>query len=424
MKPISSLGGYRPLLANRGFLTLWLAEVISTFGDAIFRVALLFKVTTLTSSPLALSAVIAAQAAPAIILGPLAGVWVDRLDKKPLLVTNDIFRALLLIAAVFSDQLTTLIIISALVSASTSIYHPARLAVMPAVVGEKNFMSAASLTQGTQQALHLVGPGVGGFLIALGSAQTWLDGSRLVFALDGLTFAISGLLILATSLPKVVSTSKTSTFFQDFRSGARVITKTPVLRWLSILFGAALLVVGGTTVLSTDYIRNVLLASPLQFGLIQSTMALGALVTTLAVGYWGERAPKLKLILWSLVGIGLVNLVFFIRPGIFICFAWALALGISDGANNTPFITLFISHTPQALRGRVMSFFTAMLRVTALTGLTLAGALAAQFSSAVILGMGGVALLAVAATAGLVPQGRALIRQEREERHEGLPVAG
>lgn len=404
------LGGYAPVLSNRTFLSLWLAQLVSSFGDAAYRVAILYLVTELTNSPLALTAVVIAQMLPAVLLAPLAGVWVDRLDKKRLLVTNDLLRFLVLLGVTLSRDLAALVCFSALLSLSTSIYQPAKTTLLPAVVGEEHFVSAASLSQTTIQSMSLIGPGVAGAIIAVGETLNpgGLSGAQLVFAVNAFTFALSGLIILLAPLPRLHSAAANSRFCQEFKAGAAYIFSTPLLSFLSVLLSVSVLTMGGISVLMTDYIRNVLAASPLQYGFVQSIIAMGTLISLTAVGYWGKRAPLLNVLMAALAGFGLANLLFFFSPGIAAVMVWALLIGLSDGATDGPFVGLFVRNTPVEKRGRVMTFFTSFMRFTALAGMGLAGIFADLAGSGMVLAGCGAFMLATVAVASTTNTWRSL----------------
>ncbi len=191
---------YVRLALNGSFSAMWVGQLISLFGDRMHQIALAFLVLTATGSPLAVGLVFLAATLPNLLLGPIAGTFVDRWDQKEVMVVSDLLRAscvlLVPIAAV-----TNLALIYPLVFIVTSIsifFRPARTAVLPRIVAEDELLTANSATWIAETLADVVGYPLAGLFVAfLGRALP------LAFWLDAATYVASALLIATMAIPKV-----------------------------------------------------------------------------------------------------------------------------------------------------------------------------------------------------------------------------
>lgn len=390
------LGDYGPLLKNSRFLRLWLAQAISNFGDAVARIALMVLIASKTSSAAAISMVVACQAVPAVFLGPLAGVLVDRYNRKTILVACDVLRMGFVIGIALASKLWLVYLFSFLLGAASCFYTPARSALIPEVVGEDIYAAARSMTQSTYQLMLIAGPAAGGILVGLGGYAT-------AFWIDALTFALSALIIISTALPAHAAGHKITKITSGFSEGIREILDNKALTFLLASLASIMLVAGGYSVLLVDYVNNVLGATPAQFGMVESLLAAGTLVSALVVGYYGRRLRRGAVIFNSMTVLGLWSLLFLVQPKLWAVAAWALVLGAVDGCADVPMSSLLVELTPAEKRGRIFGVYAALVRATALFGLMLAGPLAELIGTGQAIAVLGAAIALIGAGARLVP---------------------
>jgi len=182
---------YARLATNGPFSAMWLGQVISSLGDRIHQVALVFLVTRATdSSPLALGLVFAAMTVPSLLVGPVAGAFVDRWDRKRVMVGSDLIRAALVVeipaaAAIHVGLVMALVFGLAVVS---SFFRPARVCAVPQVVADEDLLSANSAMWIADTVSDMVGYGLGGLFVAfLGSSLAlafWIDGASYLASAD------------------------------------------------------------------------------------------------------------------------------------------------------------------------------------------------------------------------------------------------
>ncbi len=379
-------------------MLLWVGQAISNLGDAVFRIALLILVTEVSSSPVALTIVLVSQSLPVILLGPIAGVFIDRWDRRKVMLVSDLLRAMVVLLFIWSNNMATMIIFAALLSVLSTFFTPARMSLVPDVVGKEHFLAASSLTESTMYVVSLAGPALGGMLVGM-------LGTGVAFWFDSATFLASAacMFMMGSVCRTSGSKQRNSSFRHDLSAGMQVIWDSQVLKFVIASFCLVLVVFGGLNVLLVDYVRNGLQASPRQFGVMESCMFAGVLISTLLVGAYGQSVRKGTLIFRSLTVMGLVTTVYFFRPSLLTVYVWAFMLGAADGPTSLPVHLLMVESTTSELRGRVMSVFGSLVRVAGVVGVSLSGVLAARFGSDLVLAAGGLLLAVVGLLAQFHP---------------------
>src|ERR1035437_2520396 len=202
-RPKGALGNpYVRLATNGPFSAMWLGQVISSLGDRVHQVALVFLVARATNnSPLALGLVFAAMTIPTTLVGPLAGALVDRWDRKRVMVASDLIRAAVvcLIPVASGLNVGIVVVLVFVLEAVSSFFRPARAAALPQVVPDEDLLTANSAMWIADTAADLVGYGLGGLFVAfLGSSLA------LAFWIDGASYLASAALVAAVVIPPIV----------------------------------------------------------------------------------------------------------------------------------------------------------------------------------------------------------------------------
>jgi MFS family permease len=334
------------LLKNVRFMQLWVGQGISFVGDAVSMVALVVLVVQITGSASAVGGALVARLLPTLA-SPLAGVLADRLDRRVVLVTSDLVRAVLVLGMVFARDLVVLYALAFLMGLARTFFNPTIRAAFPSVVGEGDLTRANSLISGTFSISITVGPALGGLLVAS-------SGVSAAFLLDAVTYLVSAAFLSRIPLPRPQRDSREG-FVQELRTGLSYLAGARVP--LAIVVGAFL------TILATD------IATPAQVFLAKETFGTGDVGYGLLVSLWGVgmvAGSALTAVLGDRVN--LIPLYFF---GIFV---WALALagtglsptfiialgaltlaGVSNGIDNVATDTILQKQVPDVLLGRVFS---------------------------------------------------------------------
>ncbi|HBK84624.1 MAG TPA: hypothetical protein DDZ53_01175, partial [Firmicutes bacterium] len=314
------LGGYTALVGNRRFLVFWVGRTISSLVDAVFRIALLLMATESSSSPLVLGAIVGSQTMVGIVLGPIAGVFADRHSRKQLLVIGELLKLLPLLLLMSSFSVNSLIVAAVITTIGGSVLAPARASLVPDLAGEAQYLAAASLNELATSIVHLLGPLLSGLL-------TGKFGIKLVLAvIAGIRLLVLVTLALLGPLPAVVKRKdvQQTSFWLQLRAGLAAITHNRTIVMVVAVLLPVTIAVGALNVIQVDYVRNVLQVDAKQFGLVESLMAAGVLVTTFLLGLYGQRLNQAKLLFNSVILTGAVTSVFLLSPSLYFVYCWAL----------------------------------------------------------------------------------------------------
>src|SRR5690242_9125477 len=178
------------VLRQRNFALLWLGQFISMTGDWVLFITLPFYVYQLTGSALATGGMFIMQSLPRILFGSLAGVFVDRWNRRWTMIASDFSRAaiLLLLLLIHTSSLLWIVYVVGVLETTISLFFsPARSALVPLLVGEEHLTEANGLDMVSDNLARLIGPSLGGILL------TWLGAMTSVALADSFSYVFSGL---------------------------------------------------------------------------------------------------------------------------------------------------------------------------------------------------------------------------------------
>ena len=159
------------LRRNRNYRFMWAGQIVSEIGDNFNNIAVFALAMALTHSGMVVTGVLLARAIPAITFGPLAGVLLDRFDRKRIMIASDLVRALValgFILAVTSHRIWVLYVFSALLMVASPFFTAGRSAILPTIASPAEIHIANSLTQTTRWLTLTVGTFLGATIIAVG----------------------------------------------------------------------------------------------------------------------------------------------------------------------------------------------------------------------------------------------------------------
>lgn len=240
--PVAGSTGPEPpepaLWRDRSFLAVWSASTVSIFGSLITRTALPFAaILVLNAGPLEISALRSAELIAGLVVGLVAGAWVDRLRRRPILIWADLGRAVLLgsipLAFVFNVLgLPQLIFVAFAAAILSTFYDVADNAYLPTVVSRRKLIAANSALTATGSVAEVSAFGIGGFLIELFTAP-------IAIAIDAVTFLVSALLLgtIRKKEPPPTPHADREPVLQEIREGIRIVVHSPLLRALALSHG-------------------------------------------------------------------------------------------------------------------------------------------------------------------------------------------
>jgi MFS family permease len=243
-RPTAAPLGIRAVLRIPDFRRIWAAQAVSDVGDGLTNLTLLLVAINLTGSTAAVALMAIALALPAIVVGPIAGVYVDRWDRRRVMLASDLARAAIVlgfIAVGSADQLWLLVVLAMAHASVATFFAPARMALVPRIVPEAGLMAANSLAQITRVIANVIGASAAGVLVGV------VDVAWPAFVVDSLTFVLSFLLILGVRTSGQVDLAgdaprQRGHVGRSLREGLALVARSRLL--LGTMLGAAVTMLG------------------------------------------------------------------------------------------------------------------------------------------------------------------------------------
>lgn len=384
---------YRQLYANRSFMALWLGQMISFVGDYFYWLAVPIMVERLTGSALMVGLSVITTALPMLLLGPVAGVFIDRWDRKRTMIAADVLRALLVLPCLLvrtPDQVWIYYVVGFLMSCVSRFFFPAQNAVLPLLVkGKSDLLAANGMMQMVQTVGLIAGPALAGFTIGL-----W--GEQIAFIVDSASFLVSAAAIMTMTVPrttqgKQMPGGQVAAVWAEMREGVAYLFGNRTMVGILGCMAVVQLGLGAINVLWVPYLQRTFGVGATGLGIVDLAQGVGMVLSGLGLGLVAARMNRPAMAGWAIIAIGL----FLGAMGLAPAFGWVIALSFAVGLVLVPgqsaLMTMMQLAVPDLKRGRVGS---AMNALTMAAGLASMG-IASVFSEAV-------GLRTVYAIAGLV----------------------
>jgi MFS family permease len=382
---------------------LWLGQTVSFVGDYFYILAIPIMVEELTGSALQVGLSFMASALPMLLLGPVAGVFVDRWDRKRTMIVADLLRALLVLACLLvrtPDQVWIYYVVAFLMSSVSRFFFPAQNAVLPLVITDRNDLLAANgLMQIVQTVGLVVGPATAGFAIAL-----W--GEQVAFFVDSATFLISALAIMIMVVPHTTAgrqkteESELAAVWAELREGVVYLFGNRVMVGVLLCLAVVSLGLGAINVVWVPFMKRTFGLGAEGLGAVDAAQGIGMIAGGLLLGFMTTRFRKRPLAGWSIVFIGgmiaLVGLspafsLVHLFPGLAVSapveemtvgqrllsmplmlLVYSLLLGVALVPAQSTLTTMMQLAVPDLKRGRVGSAMNALTTVASLLSMVAA----------------------------------------------------
>jgi MFS family permease len=369
-------------LRQRNFAFLWLGQLISLVGDWVLFVALPFYVYSLTGSTLATGIMFIVQTIPSIFFGSVAGVFVDRWDRKRTMLIANLAQAITLIPLfiVHSQQWIWIVYIFAFIEALISqFFDPAKSAIIPNLVDEEHLLAANSLNSMSQELTRLIGPLLGGLLLGL-------YGINSVIVVDTASFLISAGMIALIVLPHntnqpqeqnetIQPLASIGKVWREWMQGLQLVRKQQLIFGIFVVFGVAMVGEGIIEVVLAAYVKHVMHGNALVLGWLMTAQAVGGILGSLIIVQLSKIIHPTRLIPLSAMIFGPLILVIanipvlpVVIPIITICGAAVIGFFVS-------MITLLQSNVSDQYRGRIFGALNTVQALAMLFGMVLASGL-------------------------------------------------
>lgn len=398
-------------LRFRDFRLLAFGSLFAVIAEQMLGVAIGWELYARTSSPLALGLIGLVQIVPVVLLALPAGQIADRHDRKRV-----VFLAMLLLAlcaaglALLSWTRGPLVLIYVCllgIGIGRAFQSPAFAALMSQVVPAEHYGNAATWGSSAWQMSAIIGPALGGFLIAA------FGGATLVYVLVSLILvfvAIALALIHARPVPR----AEEEITIGSMLAGLRFVWNTKIiLAAISLDMFAVLL--GGATALLPIFATDILMVGPVGLGYLRAAPAVGAVTMALLIAHRPPFKHAGRVLLWVVAGFGLATVVFGLSRSFPLSLAMLVLLGALDNVSVVIRSTLLLTRTPDIMRGRVNAVHYVFIGISNELGAFESGVAAALLSTVGAVVAGGIGtVLVVALIALYFPEIRQLGRLQPE----------
>ena len=398
-------GSQTGLFAAPGFLRLWIAQLVSSFGDWIGLLATIEVARRLGGDQpgSAIALVVTARVLPGFFLASAGGIIVDRFNRKRLLVICDIVRASVLLTIPFIDRVWLLVLASLALELATSLWSPAKEAIVPNIVPARHLTAANSLGLVAAYGTFPLGAGAFALMAKVGELIGWTDIGQVEMSLvlDSATFLVAAAIIATLPLsPHITAAHRRRDSgrridwrqgFRELREGWDFIALNPQVRAVLVGLGTGMIGGGMLVPLGAVFNDEVLGAGSAGFSSILVAMGLGvgggvALVTLLqsAANYLGRQSAlaaegRARLFVFSVFLAG-VSLLFAASASItLLVLAGVLLLGLAAGSVYVTGLTLLHENVEEVLRGRVFAAMYTLVRFCLLISMAAGGFLSDGF---------------------------------------------
>jgi DHA3 family macrolide efflux protein-like MFS transporter len=357
--PPNSPDTRRTVLKNRDFLFIWLGQLVSQLGDRMHSIALVWWVLQKTGSAALMGTVLIASSIPAVLLGPIAGSYVDRWNRKAIIVGMDLARGAIVSWIAFlairgTLEVWQLLVATAAMAIGSIFFGPAVSATIPNLVRRDEITRANSLSQMVAQGSGILGPAVGGVLVAV-------LGVGGVFLLNGVSFIISGIAALFVAVPPTErADGERKHILSDLKEGFLFVKGLPTVFGILKVVGVLNFFTAPFAILLPIVVRNVLHRGADALGFLETAISVGFLAASGILASVKEIRRKHPLIIWGIaaggVCLGLMGVIM-TYPGYLVLMG---AIGILIGISNILMISYSQSVVPDRMRGRVFGLMTTL----------------------------------------------------------------
>ncbi len=348
-------------IKNQHFMRLWWAQLISQFGDRLNQMALIGLIAERQpGSTYRLAILLTFTIIPVFLIGPIAGVYVDRWNKRTTLFICDLIRGLLVLTIPFlfiqKHSIIEIYIVVFLVFCFSRFYIPAKMSIVPEIVPPENILMANSLLTTTGMLAFVLGCALGGFLVDKFGAKAGFIG-------DAVTYFISALIIMSMKSKIHINLSRQNilnkgreiiqiqkSFLGEIKEGLQYLVSQRSIRFVINMFFILMSAAGAIYVVIIVFIQKSFHSVTKDLGVLAVCLGAGLCLGALLYGRWGKAVLWSRTIFLSLISGGAMIIVFALvvrtYPNVLMAAGLAFLLGIVIGpifiASNTIILEVVI----------------------------------------------------------------------------------
>jgi MFS family permease len=410
---------YLDVVRSPRYFPLWLGQLVSNFGDTLHYIALVVLVFQLTGQGTAVAVLVAAEILPVLLLGPVAGVVIDRFSRKAVLIGADLVRAALVLSLLWPQGVWHTYLVAAGLAAGNTFFNPTVQAVIPALTTEDQRLAANSVSWSTGRLVQILASAIAGGLIAF-------LGTRVAFGLNAVTFVVSALLIAQLRIPAHAGQLGEGTkrglgcFFADARDGLRFARRDRFVSRLLVVQSLASFAVGATSALLIVLAEKHLHLPPAGFAWLIAAIGVGALIGPLIPNVLATDYRKARWLFVPYVIRGIGDVFLAIVTPLPLAMLILFVYGLNTSTGMVVFSSTVQDVVPDAVRGRVFTLLDVSWNTMRLLSLVVGG-LVVDTLGIQPLFWGGGTLLALAGGLGLVLLGSYDFRQDPAAGQDRFP---
>lgn len=398
-------------LKERNFVLLWLGQTISSLGDRCHEIALTWLALSLTSSAFFISTILTVSYIPTILLLIIGGAWADRANPQRIMIWSDVLRAFVTLILAILVTLGYINIIAILIFAFfygivKAFFNPAVGVLFPTTISSEQYNAAISFQRMSMEVVSLVGPPLGGALIArynIGAA----------FLFDAASFVLSAGAVRWMRLKKSSwnssSSSKKGLDFAELTAGFQFVWQEKGMLAFILFFAFTNALNDAEAVLVPILARSTLRLSAIQFGLLGTFASAGVLSSAFLMNLVGDRIRHRSFVIcggmalfgFTIINMGIATEAWHLYIAYFI---FGLTFVVPDVVSST----LWLAVIPEHLRGRVFALLGAIAMSLNPVGFLLAGLLGSVYGVRAGLWIGGGAIALLCAVVIIYPPARNL----------------
>lgn len=379
--------GKSGLLINRNFALLWSGQAISQLGDVVFGSTLMFWIVTAIArgqswAPLAVSGLFLSEALATFGAGPLAGVFVDRWEKRRTMLWMDGVRAVLImllllpanalplpVQLVAIGQLAMIYFVIFFATTCARFFDPSRLALLGDIVPEPERARAIGLLQVTSNLATVIGPPLAA-LLYFGPGVQW------ALIINALSFVASFLALRALQMPAHIEgaeAKKQEPFWRELIAGFRFLVRSRVLITLMVVPGITMFGVSAVTTLGIFFALENLHIQASLFSVLSTASGVGAIVGALLTGLFAQRIGVARTFWLSVLVYGGLLLIYTRLTSFIPAVGIMFLLGIPIAAVGATIGPLLLHVTPHEFIGRVHSVMMTSIALSTMIGTAIVG---------------------------------------------------
>jgi MFS family permease len=432
---------------NRPFLLLWLSQAFTQIGGNMVIYGLTVIILEATRSNTAVSILILTFLGPAVLFSAIAGVYVDRLDKRVVLIVTNVLRTLAFVGLyLVGANLALILVLNVVVSTITVFFGPAEAAMIPQLVPRKQLIAANGIFTLTLNAAFAIG------FALLGPIVVTLMGAPALIVVVAACYLIAAgfCWTLPAAPPTAAATAgagvahdaeeAVGSVVEQLREGIAFIRTTPKIKWALLYLGIAASLVGVLGVIGPNFARDALGLEPKDFVVIVLPLGFGIVMGILVLNNYGQLFPRRRLIEGGLVALGIL-LALLAGAGpisralqraetatglgsladftslLAIVVLIALLAGIAYAFVAIPSQTQLQEEIPEEARGRVFGILNMLVSVASFAPIIIVGPVADVFGNATVLFLVAIAIF-VSGIVSIIRRGR-LRPEETKETSKG-----